>query len=128
MFALATFLYEVEVWGLFREGGGASLEGCGGRAVPAGRGRRRVVVCVVRRGRSVVADPVVRVRFPPTVVDVVRSCWDCRSGGDADREARWDERGLVGRECGLIVRLVRVYPAGIPYTGRGETRSELSDG
>ena len=85
-------------------------------------------VRVIRGGRSVVADPEVRVRFPPAAVEVVRLRWDCRAGRWADREARWDERGLVGRECGLIVRPVRFYPAGIPFTGRDEARSELRHG
>ena len=77
--ALTGFLYEVEVGGLFWNGGGASLEECEGRAVPAGRGRWRVFVWVVRGGRSAVADPVVQVWFPTTAVEVVQLWWDCRS-------------------------------------------------
>ncbi len=79
-------------------------------------------------GRSVVSDPVVRVWLPTIAVEVVRLCWYCRSDGGADREARWDERGPMGRECGLIVRLVRVYSAGFPFTGLDEARTELGCG
>ena len=93
--ALAVFLDEVEVRGLLWSGGGASLRECGGRAVPSERGRWRVFVWVVRRGRSVVADPEVRVWFPSTAVEVVRLRWDCRAGRWAAREARRCERGLV---------------------------------
>ncbi len=75
-----------------------------------------------------VTDPVVRVWFPSTDVEIVRLWWDCRSDSWADRKARWDERGPVGRECGLIVRPVCIYPAGIPFTGRGEAGSDLSNG
>ena len=62
-------------------------------------------------GSKTGADPVVRVWFPATAVEVVRLWWDCRSDSEVDREARWDERGPVGRECGLIVRPIRFYPA-----------------
>jgi hypothetical protein len=96
VFARVFVLGEVGVGVLLMGGGGASLIGCRGRAVTAGRGRRRVFVWVVRGGRSVVADPEVRVRFPPAAVEVVRLRWDCRAGRWADREARWDERGPVG--------------------------------
>ena len=75
-----------------------------------------------------VADPEVRVWFPSTVVEVVRLRWDCRSDIWADRETRWDERGPVVREGGLVVRHVGVYPAGIPFSGRDEARSELGHG
>ena len=87
-----------------------------------------MVVWVIQGGRSVVADPVVRVRFPTAAVEVVRKCLGCRSDGAVDRKARRDERGPVGHECGLIVCPVRVYPSGIPLTGRDEARSELRHG
>ena len=95
-FAIAFVLGEVEVRVLLMGGGGTALRWCEGRVVPAGRGRRRVFVWVVRGGRGVLADPEVRVWFPPAAVEVVRLRWDCRAGRWVDWEARWDERGPVG--------------------------------
>ena len=75
-----------------------------------------------------VANPVVRVWFPATAVEVVRLCCDWGSSRWADRKALWDERGPVGRYRGLIVRSVQFHTACIIFAGRGKASSELGRG